>query len=168
MNIIGIVGWKNSGKTTLASALIRELSRRGLTVSSVKHAHHQVDIDQPGTDSYKHRDAGAREVILAGGQRFAIMHELRDSPEPSLEQLLARLSPCDWVVVEGYKTHGHPKIEVHRKDTARTPLYREDANIIAVASDYEADFSGPLFDVNDITGMADFIMEHVPPSARES
>lgn len=168
MNIIGIVGWKNSGKTTLASALIRELSHRGLKVSSIKHAHHQVDIDQPGTDSYKHREAGAREVILAGGQRFAIMHELRDAAEPSLEDLLARLSPCDWVVVEGYKTHVHPKIEVHRKDTARTPLYREDANIIAVASDYDADFPGPLFDVNDITGMADFIIENVPPSARES
>ncbi len=168
MNIIGIVGWKNSGKTTLASALIRELTYRGLKVSSIKHAHHQVDIDQPGTDSYKHREAGAREVILAGGQRFAIMHELREAAEPSLEELLARLSPCDWVVVEGYKTHGHPKIEVHRKDTSRTPLYREDNNIIAVASDYDADFQGPLFDVNDITGMADFIIENVPSSARES
>ena len=168
MNIIGIVGWKNSGKTTLASALIRELSSRGLVVSSIKHAHHQVDVDQPGTDSYKHRQAGAREVILAGGQRFAIMHELRGAGEPSLETLLARLAPCDWVVVEGYKTHGHPKIEVHRQNTSRTPLYTEDRNIIAVASDYAADFQGPLFDVNDITGMADFIIKNVPPSARTS
>ncbi|MEP2605961.1 molybdopterin-guanine dinucleotide biosynthesis protein B, partial [Marinobacter sp.] len=112
MNVIGIVGWKNSGKTTLAAALIRELSRRGLTVNSIKHAHHGVDVDQPGTDSYKHRDAGAREVILAGGQRFAIMHELRGAEEPTLDELLARLGPCDWVVVEGFKTHAHPKIEV--------------------------------------------------------
>lgn len=168
MNIIGIVGWKNAGKTTLASALIRELSSRGLAVSSIKHAHHRVDVDQPGTDSYKHREAGAREVILAGGQRFAIMHELRDTPEPSLEQLLARLAPCDWVVVEGYKTHAHAKIEVHRQGTARAPLYKEDANIIAVASDYQADFQGPLFDVNDIPGIADFIIENVSPAARES
>ena len=168
MNVIGIVGWKNSGKTTLAAALIRELSGRGLTVSSIKHAHHMVDVDQPGTDSYKHREAGAREVILAGGQRIAIMHELWGAGEPSLEDLLARLSPCDWVVVEGYKTHAHPKIEVHRQESGRSPLYREDANIIAVASDYAADFSGPLFDINDVTGIADFIIDHVQPPARES
>jgi molybdopterin-guanine dinucleotide biosynthesis protein B len=168
VNVIGIVGWKNSGKTTLAAALIRELSGRGLTVSSIKHAHHMVDVDQPGTDSYKHREAGAREVILAGGQRIAIMQELRGAGEPSLEDLLARLTACDWVVVEGYKTHAHPKIEVHRQQSDHTPLYREDANIIAVASDYAADFSGPLFDINDITGIADFIIDHVQPPARES
>ncbi|WP_228141623.1 molybdopterin-guanine dinucleotide biosynthesis protein B, partial [Marinobacter sp. X15-166B] len=101
MKVIGIVGWKNSGKTTLASALIRELSGRGLTVNAIKHAHHRVDVDQPGTDSYRHREAGAQEVILAGGQRFAIMHELRGAKEPTLDALLARLGPCDWVVVEG-------------------------------------------------------------------
>src|SRR5690554_7217170 len=95
MNVIGIVGWKNSGKTTLASAVIRELSGRGLAVSSIKHAHHLVDVDQPGTDSYKHREAGAQEVILAGGQRFAIMHELRGAKEPTLDELLARLGPCE-------------------------------------------------------------------------
>ncbi|WP_312846292.1 molybdopterin-guanine dinucleotide biosynthesis protein B [Marinobacter arenosus] len=165
--MIGIVGWKNSGKTTLAAALIRELSSRGLTVNSIKHAHHMVDVDQPGTDSYKHREAGAREVILAGGQRFAIMHELRGAGEPTLEDLIARLAPSDWVVVEGYKTHAHPKIEVHRQETSRSPLYREDGNIIAVATDYAADFSGPVFDVNDITGLADFIINHAQPSARQ-
>ena len=102
MNVIGIVGWKNCGKTTLASALIRELSGRGLTVNSIKHAHHGVDVDQPGTDSYKHREAGAREVILAGGQRFAIMHELRGADEPTLDDLLARLCTsilgCKWLL----------------------------------------------------------------------
>lgn len=158
MNVIGIVGWKNSGKTTLASAVIRELSSRGLTVNSIKHAHHGVDVDQPGTDSYQHRDAGAREVILAGGQRFAIMHELRGANEPTLDELLDRLGPCDWVVVEGFKTHWHPKIEVHRQANSRAPLYLEDASIIAVAGDYSPDFPGPVFDLNDISGIADFIL----------
>jgi molybdopterin-guanine dinucleotide biosynthesis protein B len=158
VNVIGIVGWKNCGKTTLAGAVIRELTNRGLTVNSIKHAHHGVDVDQPGTDSYKHRDAGAREVILAGGQRFAIMHELRGSAEPTLDDLLARLGPCDWVVVEGFKTHTHPKIEVHRKEVSRSPLYREDETVIAVAADYTPDFSGPVFDINDATGIADFLL----------
>lgn len=158
MNVIGIVGWKNCGKTTLASALIRELTNRGLTVNSIKHAHHGVDVDQPGTDSYQHRDAGAREVILAGGQRFAIMHELRGDDEPTLDELLARLSPSDWVVVEGFKTHSHPKIEVHRRECSRAPLYQEDASIIAVATDYAPEFSGPCFDVTNVSEIADFIL----------
>lgn len=123
VNVIGIVGWKNSGKTTLASALIREFSSRGLRVNSIKHAHHGVDVDQPGTDSYQHREAGAQEVILAGGQRFAIMHELRGAAEPTMDELLTRLGPCDWVVVEGFKSHSHPKIEVHRQASERAPLY---------------------------------------------
>lgn len=117
-----------------------------------------VDVDQPGTDSFKHREAGAREVLLAGGQRFAIMHELRGAEEPTLDELLARLGPCDWVVVEGFKTHAHPKIEVHRKESSRTPLYPEDANIIAVAADYAADYSGPVFNMNDVPAIADFIL----------
>jgi len=162
MNVIGIVGWKNSGKTTLASAVIRELSSRGLTVNSIKHAHHLVDVDQPGTDSYKHREAGAQEVILAGGERFAIMHELRGAKEPTLDDLLARLGPCDWVVVEGLKTHSHPKIEVHRRDSSQGPIYPQDPSIVAVAADYTADFSGPVFDVNDIPGIADFILNRKP------
>jgi molybdopterin-guanine dinucleotide biosynthesis protein B len=162
VNVIGIVGWKNSGKTTLAAALIRELSSRGLTVNSIKHAHHMVDVDQPGTDSYKHRDAGAREVILAGGQRFAIMHELRGAAEPTLDELLSRLGPCDWVVVEGFKTHSHAKIEVHRREGSRSPLFTEDPSIVAVASDYAAEFSGPVFDINDIPAIADFILNRQP------
>ncbi|WP_166262096.1 molybdopterin-guanine dinucleotide biosynthesis protein B [Marinobacter salicampi] len=168
MNVIGIVGWKNCGKTTLASALIRELSSRGLTVNSIKHAHHAVDVDQPGTDSYRHREAGAREVILAGGQRFAIMHELRGAKEPTLDELLARLGPCDWVVVEGFKSHSHPKIEVHRRACPKKPLYPNDASILAVAADYAPDFAGPGFDLNDIPGIADFILDAGKPSAHEN
>lgn len=158
MNVIGIVGWKNSGKTTLASALIREFSARGLTVNSIKHAHHGVDVDQPGTDSYQHRDAGAQEVILAGGQRFAIMHELRGAEEPTMDDLLARLGPCDWVVVEGFKAHHHPKIEVHRQDSPRAPLFLKDSSVVAVAADYAPDFDGPVFDLNNIAGIADFVL----------
>lgn len=158
MNVIGIVGWKNCGKTTLASALIRELTARGLTVNSIKHAHHKVDVDQPGTDSYHHREAGAREVILAGGQRFAIMHELRGAEEPTLEELMGRLGPCDWVVVEGFKAHSHPKIEVHRRECQKAPLYPNDPSIVALATDYESEFAGPRFDVNNIAGIADFIL----------
>ncbi|NMT63196.1 molybdopterin-guanine dinucleotide biosynthesis protein B [Marinobacter orientalis] len=168
MNVIGIVGWKNCGKTTLASALIRELSGRGFTVNSIKHAHHKVDVDQPGTDSYHHRESGAREVILAGGQRFAIMHELRGAEEPTLDELLARLGPCDWVVVEGFKTHSHPKIEVHRRECAKAPLYPNDASIIAVAADYAADFAGPGFDLNDVPGIADFILGPKKSLAQEN
>ncbi len=167
MNVIGIVGWKNSGKTTLASALIRELSARGLTVNSIKHAHHGVDVDQPGTDSYQHREAGAQEVILAGGQRFAIMHELRGAEEPTMEELLARLGPCDWVVVEGFKTHNHPKIEVHRQDSPRAPLFLKDPGIIAVAADYAPDFNGPVFDPNDIAGIADFVLDQAAAPATQ-
>ena len=166
MNVIGIVGWKNCGKTTLAAALIRELSGRGLTVNSIKHAHHGVDVDQPGTDSYQHRDAGAREVILAGGQRFAIMHELRGAEEPTLDELLARLGPCDWVVVEGFKTHSHPKIEVHRRESSRAPLHPENASIIAVATDYASVFAGPCFDLNDVSGIADFILNPEKPRGK--
>ncbi len=159
MNVIGIVGWKNCGKSTLASALIRELVSRGLKVNSIKHAHHGVDVDQPGADSYLHREAGAQEVILAGGKRFAIMHELRGAEEPTLEQLLARLGPCDWVVVEGFKSHRHPRIEVHRQECRQQPLHRTDTSILAVAADYELNTLLPSFDLNDVSGIADFILE---------
>ena len=163
VNVIGIVGWKNCGKTTLASSLIRELTGRGLTVNSIKHAHHAVDVDQPGTDSYRHRDAGAREVILAGGRRFAIMHELRGADEPTLDDLLARLGPCDWVVVEGFKNHSHPKIEAHRQECTTAPLHPNDASIIAVTTDYASDFAGPSFDLNDVNSIADFILSLKKP-----
>lgn len=165
MKIIGVVGWKNCGKTTLATAIIAELSARGYKVNSVKHAHHFVDVDQPGTDSYRHREAGANEVILASGQRYAIMHELRGAAEPDLDELLARLSPCDWVVVEGMKSHRHPKIEVHLQTCEQLPLYHRDPDIIALASDHELDFNGPQFDINDVKSMVDFILVQEPHEA---
>lgn len=158
MKIIGVVGWKNCGKTTLATAIISELSSRGYKVNSVKHAHHFVDVDQPGTDSYRHREAGANEVVLASGQRYAIMHELRGAAEPDLDELLERLSPCDWVVVEGMKLHRHPKIEVHLQTCDQQPLYHNDPDIIALASDHKLDFNGPRFDINDVNSMVDFIL----------
>lgn len=163
MNIIHIVGWKNCGKTTLATALIKELSERGLSVNSIKHAHHGVDVDQPGTDSHHHRMAGAQEVILAGGQRYAIMHELRGSPEPTLDELVARLGPCDWVVIEGFKNHDFPKIEVHRESCTQEPLYLKDESVIAVAADYTPSFNGPIFDLNDISSIAEFILDRDKP-----
>lgn len=159
MNIIHIVGWKNCGKTTLATALIKELSERGLSVNSIKHAHHGVDIDQLGTDSYHHRMAGAQEVILAGGQRYAIMHELRGSAEPALDELVARLGPCDWVVIEGFKNHEYPKIEVYRESCTQQPLYLKDESVIAVAADHTLSFNGPTFDLNDISSIAEFILD---------
>lgn len=165
MNIIGIVGWKNCGKTTLATAIIGELSARGYKVNSVKHAHHSVDVDQPGTDSYRHRQAGANEVILASGQRFAVMHELRGAKEPTLDELLPRFGACDWVVVEGMKSHPYPKIEVHLETCDQQPLYHRDSTIIAVATDHELNFDGPKFDINDVKSIVDFFLLRVTHEA---
>ena len=157
--VFGVTGWKNSGKTTLVEKLVAELSRRGWTVSTVKHAHHAFDIDQPGTDSFRHRAAGAREVAVVSGNRWALMHELRDEDEPELAEVLSRLSPCDLVLVEGYKREGHMKIETRRlqaKDHA--PLFESDPQILAVAADHPVDACPlPVFDLDDIVAIADFI-----------
>ncbi|MFI4948866.1 MAG: molybdopterin-guanine dinucleotide biosynthesis protein B, partial [Alphaproteobacteria bacterium] len=114
MHIFGVAGWSGSGKTTLLTGIIPELTARDLIVSTIKHAHHQFDIDQRGKDSWRHREAGAREVMVASARRWAIMHELRDAPEPTLDELVERMSPVDLLLVEGWKRHPHPKIEVHR------------------------------------------------------
>ncbi len=157
--VFGIAGWKNSGKTTLTEKLVAELSRRGWTVSTVKHAHHDFDIDREGADSFRHRAAGASEVAIVSGRRWALMHELRGEQEPSLDAILARLGPCDIVLVEGYKREPHRKIETRRaeaKDTA--PLSASDPNIVAVASD--APLTGevlPVFALDDVGPIADFI-----------
>jgi molybdopterin-guanine dinucleotide biosynthesis protein B len=135
MRVIGLAGWSGAGKTTLIVKLIPLLRARGLTVSTLKHAHHAFDIDKPGKDSFLHREAGATEVLVASANRFALMHELRGAPEPSLGDLLARLSPVDLVLVEGYKRDAHAKIEVHREANGKPFLFAEDPTIVALASD---------------------------------
>lgn len=157
--IFGIAGWKNSGKTGLAVRLVTELTRRGYRVSTVKHAHHDFDIDKVGADSFRHREAGAHEVTIVSGTRYAIMHELRGAPEPSFPEILARLAPCDLVLIEGYKREPIPKIEARRLEAAnREPLAPSDPHIVAIASDHPVEAQGlRLFDLDDTTAIADFI-----------
>lgn len=159
--VIGIAGWKNSGKTRITAALVAELAARGWTVSTVKHAHHEFDIDREGTDSWKHRRAGAREVAIVSRKRWALMHELGPGEgEPPLGEVLQRLGPCDIVLVEGYKHDPHPKIEIRRRVAeSREHLAGSDANVIAIVSDdpSEATNGLPLFDHDDIAALADFV-----------
>lgn len=161
MRVYGITGWKNSGKTHLVTRLVTELTARGFTVSTIKHAHHDADIDQPGRDSHRHRMAGAQEVLLATPHRWALMHELRDAPEPGLDDLLARLSPVDLVLVEGFKRAAHPKIEAHRAATGQPLLAPEMPTIRAVAADSPVVTALPRFDLNDTGGIASFILNEV-------
>ncbi|MBT8415150.1 MAG: molybdopterin-guanine dinucleotide biosynthesis protein B [Boseongicola sp.] len=158
MKVWGVVGWKNSGKTGLMERLVTEFVRRGVSVSTVKHAHHAFDVDQPGKDSHRHREAGAREVLLSSAQRWALMAELRGADEPNLEALLAKLSPVDLVLVEGFKTAGHSKIEAHRAETGADLLAPVMPTVRAIASDNGAGFAGlRSFDLNDTGAIADFI-----------
>lgn len=160
--IIGLAGWSGSGKTSLIVGVIPELRRHGCRVATVKHAHHEFDIDKPGKDSHRHRTAGATEVVVSSSQRWAIMHENHGAPEPTLEEIVARLSPTDIVLVEGYKNHRHPKIEVHRPSMGQPLLCRGNPTIVAVASD-EAPAGGPVpvpvLDLNDPAAVAAFILE---------
>ena len=161
MKIFGVTGWKNSGKTGLMERLITEFTARGLSVSSIKHAHHSFDIDHPGRDSYRHRDAGARQVLLASRNRWALMHELRNEDEPSLGDLLKQLLPVDLVLIEGYKRDRHPKIEAHRKETGQPLIAPEDETIVAVASDTSVAIDRPVLDLNDTAAIANFIAQHL-------
>ena len=161
MRLFGVVGWKNAGKTGLMERLVAEITARGFTVSTVKHAHHSFDVDHPGKDSYRHRAAGASEVLLASRQRVALMQELRGVEEPSLEDLLARLSPVDLVLVEGYKRDTHPKVEAHRAETGNPLIAPDDATIRAVASDVPLTLDRPVFDLNDTRAIADFVLAEV-------
>jgi len=158
--LFGVTGWKNSGKTTLVERLVTELTARGYRISTMKHAHHAFDIDHEGTDSYRHRAAGAVEVALVSGYRWALMHEIRDDAEPAMEDILRRMDPCDLVVIEGYKRQAHPKIEVRRKGARRDrPLAADDPNIVAIATDHATGDEGvPVFDLDDVAGIADFIV----------
>ena len=161
--IFGISGWKNSGKTGLAVRLVTEFTRRGYRISTMKHAHHDFDIDKVGADSFRHREAGAHEVALVSGTRYAIMHEMRGAPEPAFEEILARLAPCDLVLIEGYKREPIPKIEARRLASAnREPLAPQDPHIVAIAADHAvADSNLPVFDLDDTLGIADFIAKTV-------
>jgi len=161
MKIFGVTGWKNSGKTGLMERLITEFTARGLSVSSIKHAHHSFDIDHPGRDSYRHRNAGARQVLLASRNRWALMHELRDEDEPSLGDLLKQLSPVDLVLIEGYKRDRHPKIEAHRKETGQPLIAQEDETIVAVASDTSVTIDRPVLDLNATASIANFIAQYL-------
>ncbi|HWU63215.1 MAG TPA: molybdopterin-guanine dinucleotide biosynthesis protein B [Ensifer sp.] len=156
--ILGISGWKNSGKTGLTVRLVEELTARGYRVSTIKHAHHDFDIDKVGADSFRHRQAGAHEVTIVSGTRYAIMHELRGNPEPAFEDVLARHAPCDIVVIEGYKREPVPKIEARRLEAkSRVPLAREDPHIVAIAADHRVEDAGlPVFDLDDTQAIADF------------
>lgn len=156
MNIYGVVGWKNAGKTGLMERLVSEITSRGFTVSTVKHAHHSFDVDHEGKDSYRHRAAGAHEVLLASRNRFALMHELTGEDEPTLEELLGKLAPVHLVLVEGYKRDKHPKIEAHRAETGN-PLIM-DETVRAIAADCALDVDRPVFDLNATSKIADFIL----------
>ena len=157
--VFGITGWKNSGKTTLTERLVTELVGRGWRVSTIKHAHHDFDIDKPGADSFRHREAGATEVAIVSGRRWALTHELRNETEPTLEQVLARIAPCDLVLVEGYKREHHLKIEARRLEAKdRTPLSAKDPSIVAIAADHTVEGEQlPVFGIDDIKDIADFV-----------
>ena len=162
MKLYGVTGWKNSGKTVLMERLVAEFTRRGVSVSTIKHAHHDTDIDHPGRDSFRHREAGAREVVVSSPNRWALMHELRGAGEPKLEDLVARLSPVDLILVEGYKRAPHPKVEAHRRETGRPLLAAENTSIRAVASDEPLDgLAVPLLGLDDTAAIADFIAREV-------
>ena len=161
MKVYGIIGWKNSGKTSLMERLLTCITAKGYTVSSVKHVHHDVDLDQPGKDTFRHRAAGAHEVVLASAHRFALMREHR-GPEPTLTDILARLAPVDLVLVEGYKRDAHPKIEVFRREVGHELIQPNDPMVRAVATDAAlAALSVPVLDLNDTGAIADFILREV-------
>jgi molybdopterin-guanine dinucleotide biosynthesis protein B len=166
MRIIGFAGWSGAGKTTLIVKLIPELNRRGLSVSTIKHAHHNFDLDQPGKDSYEHRAAGAEEVLVASANRVALMRELRGSPEPSLGELLRLLTPVDLVLVEGFKRDSLPKIEIFRLGNGKPPLYPDDRNIVAVIGDVaEPPARLPRASIDDIAAAVDLVLAHARPLA---
>jgi molybdopterin-guanine dinucleotide biosynthesis protein B len=158
VRVIGLAGWSGSGKTTLLVKLLPVLIARGRTVSTLKHAHHAFDVDQPGKDSHNHRLAGAHEVLISSARRWALMHELRDEAEPTLAELVPHLSPVDLVIVEGFKTETHAKLEVHREVVGKPLLYPNDPNIVAIASDQRPPNARlPFADLNDIEAIADLV-----------
>jgi molybdopterin-guanine dinucleotide biosynthesis adapter protein len=163
MRAIGIAGWSGAGKTTLITRLIPELNRRGVSVSTIKHAHHGFDVDRPGKDSFEHRAAGASEVLVASSNRIALMRELRGAPEPSLAALLRMLAPVDLVLVEGFKRDPLAKIEVFREANAKPPLFPQDSRVVALASDGAAPAGLPHAPIDDVRAIADLVLSHAEP-----
>jgi molybdopterin-guanine dinucleotide biosynthesis protein B len=167
MRVIGLAGWSGSGKTTLITKVIPVLVRRGLKIATIKHAHHDFDIDRPGKDSWLHREAGASEVLVASDRRWALVHELRDDPEPALAVLLAKLAPADLVIIEGFKRHLHPKLEVFRASVGKPLLHPQDDCIVAIASDGPVPQSPlPVLRLDDIEGIASMLLAEAMPRDR--
>jgi molybdopterin-guanine dinucleotide biosynthesis adapter protein len=159
MRIIGLTGWSGSGKTTLLAKIIPRLVARGLTVSTVKHAHHGFDVDRPGKDSHTHRMAGATEVMVASGRRWALMHELRDAPEPTIYELLTKMSPVDLVLIEGFKWAHHARIEVYRSEVGKPPFHPENSHVAGIVSDTPFPDAGrPVVDIDDVEGVVALIL----------
>jgi len=167
MKVFGLAGWSGSGKTTLICALVPELVRRGLSVSTMKHAHHSFDLDRPGKDSYEHRAAGATEVLISSTSRWAILHELRGHDEPTTQDLIDRMTPVDLLLIEGFKLEPHAKLEVHRPALGKPLLHTQDPHIVAVASDRPLPgLALPRLDLDDIPAIADFVVQHCGLKAR--
>ena len=162
--VIGLAGWSGAGKTTLLQRLIPALIAQGYSVSTLKHAHHAFDVDQPGKDSWLHRQAGATEVLVASAHRWALMHELRGAEEPALPELLAQLGPVDLVLVEGFKRGPHPKIEVHRAANGKKLLYPDDPSIAAIVTDADLAAPIPRAHLDDVPGIAALVLEHARPA----
>jgi len=160
MKVFGFAGWSGSGKTTVIEQLIPRFMRAGLTVSLIKHAHHSFDIDQPGKDSYRHRAAGSKEVLVSSEKRWVIMHELQGDAEPGLDALIKRLSPCDLLLVEGYKRYPMPKLEIYRGANGKPLLHPEDPTIVAIAADVPLETELPRFRLDDYDRIAEFILVH--------
>lgn len=164
MRIIGLAGWSGSGKTTLLTKIIPRLIARGLAVSTVKHAHHGFDVDQPGKDSHSHRMAGATEVLVGSATRWALVHELRGAAEPTLTDLIAKLAPVDLVIVEGYKREPHPKLEVYRAAVRKPLLQPDDPQIVAIASDRPLPLAKvPVVALDDAEAIVDILLRHAAP-----
>lgn len=161
MKVLGIVGWSGSGKTSLLVEVLPILKEHGLKVSTMKHAHHRFDVDKPGKDSFRHREAGASEVLVVTSSRWVLMHESREEPEPSIESLIERMTPVDLLLIEGFKTHHHPKLEIHRDSEGKPLICPEDPEIVAVASDIPLPgLKIPRLDLNDPVAIADFILAY--------
>lgn len=161
MKIFGFAGYSGSGKTTLIEQLIPLFTQRGLKVSLIKHAHHTFDVDTPGKDSYRHRQAGCTEILVTSSRRWVLMHELRGTPEPGLAEHINHISPCDLLLVEGFKHEHIPKLEIHRAEVGEPLLHPHDPHIIAIASDEPLETRLPQFDLNDPGKIADFVLKHV-------